>query len=97
MTKTKQTTLGNDPTDEGTTDTTNPTARNTDEQESPSTTTDAIFVPPAQHDVKQCCPWCLAAAETFVHHEDGRVGCGHCDAVIPVGVKWYERGEKIVI
>lgn len=95
--KTEQTALGNDCTDEETTDTTNLTARNTTEQQSQSSATDATLAPPDQRGGTGCCPWCLAETETFVHHEDGRVGCGYCDAAIPVGVEWYERGEKIVV
>ena len=55
------------------------------------------LAPPEQRGGEGCCPWCLAAAETFTHHDDGRVGCGFCTAAIPVGTDWYERGEKIVI
>ncbi|WP_435078973.1 hypothetical protein [Halococcus sp. AFM35] len=44
-----------------------------------------------------CCPWCLAAAETFEDHGDDRARCGYCDASIPLGADWFERGEKIVV
>ena len=55
------------------------------------------LAPPDKRGGTGCCPWCLATAETFNHHDDGSVGCGHCDAAIPIGVPWYERGEKVVL
>jgi hypothetical protein len=57
----------------------------------------ALLAPPEQRGGDGCCPWCLASPETFVEHDNGRVGCGHCSASIPVGVEWYENGEKIVV
>jgi hypothetical protein len=57
----------------------------------------ARLAPPEQRGGDSCCPWCLASTETFVEHDDGSVGCGHCSASIPVGMEWYERGEKIVV
>ena len=58
------------------------------------------LAPPEQRGGDGCCPWCLASPETFNHHDDNRisqVGCGYCDAAIPVGTDWYERGEKVVV
>jgi hypothetical protein len=96
-----QTTLTDDPDDEATngdtsrTDDTNTTATPTPTPtESGEQTT---LAPPEQRGGEQCCPWCLAAAETFEHRDDGRPTCGHCDAAIPVGADWFERGEKIVV
>lgn len=76
-------------------DTTDATTTATDREHAPSA--DATLAPPDQRGGQRCCPWCLAAAETFNHHDDGSVGCAHCDAAIPVGIPWYERGEKVVI
>lgn len=43
------------------------------------------------------CPWCLAPPEEFRDSYDGQdTACGVCEALIPVGAEWYERGEKIV-
>lgn len=41
------------------------------------------------------CPWCLAPAERFNERNDGVVGCGHCDARIPVDAEWYQDGKKM--
>lgn len=60
-------------------------------------TTEPALAPPEQRGGDGCCPWCLAASETFKHHADGRVGCGNCEAVIPTDADWYQRGEKIII
>ena len=75
--------------------TTDDTATTTDRERSPNTRT--MLAPPDQRGGDGCCPWCLAAAETFQHHGDDRARCGYCDASIPVGVDWYERGKKIVL
>ena len=70
-----------------------------DEASTSASTTSAqtILAPPDQRGGERCCPWCLAAADTFEHYGDGRARCGHCDAAIPVGVDWFERGEKIAV
>ena len=73
------------------------TPMSTTDRENPSNAVRATLAPPNQRGGEGCCPWCLAAAETFKHHENGSVGCGYCDAAIPVGIPWYERGEKIVV
>jgi hypothetical protein len=83
----QQTTLTDD-----TTTTDEPT---TTDRES-STNAKTMLAPPDQRGGEGCCPWCLAAAETFEHHGDG-ARCGYCDASIPIGVPWYERGEKIAV
>lgn len=57
----------------------------------------AVLAPVEQRGDDGCCPWCLASPETFEQHDNGSVGCGHCEAIIPIGVDWYERGEKIVL
>lgn len=92
-----QTTLIDSDTDDTTP--TNDDTPMTDERRTTPTESDGYttLAPPDQRGGEQCCPWCLAAAETFEHHDDGSVGCGHCDAAIPVGTKWYEQGEKIVL
>lgn len=41
------------------------------------------------------CPWCLGPASDFVEHADGRVGCPHCDSIIPTDAEWYQDGEKV--
>lgn len=41
------------------------------------------------------CPWCYAPPTTFHAHEDGRVGCTLCSAVIPIHTEWYQAGEKV--
>lgn len=51
------------------------------------------------------CPWCLGSADDFVTKtnddvpgelpQSPQVSCGHCSAVIPVHMDWYQRGEKI--
>ena len=86
----QQTTLTDD-----TTTTDEPTTSTTDRESSSNAKT--TLAPPDQRGGKGCCPWCLAAPETFNHRDDGSVGCGHCDASIPAGTEWYERREKIVI
>jgi hypothetical protein len=50
------------------------------------------------------CPWCLGSADDFVTKtnddvtgtlpRDPQVSCGHCSAVIPTDMDWYQRGEK---
>lgn len=40
------------------------------------------------------CPWCLAPSDDFDESGD-TVSCTNCDARIPVGADWYQRGEKI--
>ncbi len=81
------------------TDDESPTEEATDRTTTGRTTTNASqnLAPPEQRGGQGCCPWCLASAETFEYHDDGSVGCGHCDAAIPVGTPWFERGEKIVL
>ena len=92
---TRQITLTDDSADG--TETTDPTATKTTEQKSGSSATDPTLAPPDQRGGDGCCPWCLAATNTFEHREDGRVRCGYCDATIPVGAEWYEQGEKIIV
>lgn len=87
----QQTTLTED-----TTTTDEPTTTSTTDRER-SATTKTMLAPPDQRGGDGCCPWCLAAVETFEHHGDGGARCGYCDASIPVGVNWYERGEKIAV
>jgi hypothetical protein len=87
----QQTTLTDDPTTDDTT-----TGTSTTERES-STNARTMLAPPDQRGGEGCCPWCRAAAETFEHHGDDRTRCGYCDASIPIGADWYERGEKIVV
>ena len=95
---TRQTTLTDDPDDQPPTTTDDTCAddilTSVSHAESGDTT---ALAPPERRGGKHCCPWCLAAPETFEHREDGRVRCGHCDASIPIGAEWYERGEKIVV
>jgi hypothetical protein len=55
------------------------------------------LAPSDQRGGDDCCPWCLAAPETFEQHGDERLRCGFCDAAIPTGTEWYERGEKSVV
>ena len=62
-----------------------------------SSNAQTTLAPSDQRGGEGCCPWCLAAAETFNHHDDGSVGCSYCDAAIPVGAAWFERGEKIAV
>lgn len=57
----------------------------------------AYLAPAEQRGGDGCCPWCLASPETFVERRNGRVGCGYCSASIPVGIDWYENGEKIAV
>ena len=95
----QQTTLTDDTTtDEPTTASERERSANasTTERES-STTARTMLAPADQRGGDGCCPWCLAAAETFEHHGDDRARCGYCDASIPLGTDWYERGEKIVV
>jgi hypothetical protein len=87
---TSQTTL-TDTDDTATNDATTRTATTPDESVRYTT-----LAPPEQRGGERCCPWCLAAPETFEHREEGHVRCGYCDAVIPIGTDWFERGEKIV-
>jgi ribosomal protein S27AE len=90
MHTTQITLTGDDPDDE-------PGETATTERESSSSAKRMNLAPPEQRGGNGCCPWCLAATETFDHRDDGRVRCGHCDASIPVETDWYERGEKIVL
>jgi hypothetical protein len=97
----QQTTLTDDPTTDDTTtdeptDTTTATTASTADRES-SSNAKTILAPTDQRGGDGCCPWCLAAAETFEHHGDDRARCGYCDASIPLGADWYERGEKITV
>lgn len=85
-----QITLTDDPTDE-------PGDTTTTEQASSVSASQMYLAPADQRGGDGCCPWCLASSTTFEHYGDGTVGCGHCDAAIPVGTDWYERGEKIVV
>jgi hypothetical protein len=96
-----QTTLTDDANDEATTGDTSRTD-DTDTTATPTPTPtesgeQTTLAPPEQRGGHDCCPWCLAAPETFEHRNDGRPTCGHCDAAIPVGADWFERGEKIVV
>lgn len=54
------------------------------------------LAPENQRGGEGCCPWCLGQKEDFRQNGE-TTGCGHCGAAIPVGQKWYERGEKIVV
>jgi hypothetical protein len=85
-----QTTLSGDDRDDEPADTA------TTERES-SSSAKTNLAPPDQRGGEGCCPWCLAAAETFDQHDDRRPRCGYCDAAIPVKTEWYQRGEKIVV
>jgi|GEM_PF-3913192 hypothetical protein len=85
-----QTTLTDNPDDE-------PGDTTTTELATPSSDNQMNLAPPDQRGGDDCCPWCLASSESFEQHGDGRPRCGHCDAAIPVGVPWFERGEKIVV
>jgi hypothetical protein len=87
----QQTTL----TDDTTTDEPTTTTASTTDRES-STNARTMLAPPVQRGGDRCCPWCLAASETFEHHGDG-ARCGYCDASIPLGADWFERGEKITV
>jgi hypothetical protein len=89
----QQTTLTDDTT---TTDEPTTTATSTTDRER-SANAKTSLAPPDQRGGDGCCPWCLAAAETFEHHGDDRARCGYCDASIPLGADWFERGEKIVV
>ena len=55
--------------------------------------------PCAEPSADDSCPWCLASSDCFTTElsPGDSVGCGHCDASIPVDEDWYERGEKIVL
>ena len=86
-----QTTLTDDPTTND-----EPTNTSTTDCES-SSNAKTILAPPDQRGGEGCCPWCLAAADTFEQHGDGSPRCGYCDASIHVGADWFERGEKIVV
>lgn len=44
-------------------------------------------------DDPRSCPWCMAPPSMFRDSALG-VGCSRCHAAIPVGVEWYENGEK---
>jgi hypothetical protein len=92
----QQTTLTDDPATDDTTTTDEPTATSATNCER-SANARTMLAPPDQRGSEGCCPWCLAAADTFEHHGDDRARCGYCDASIPIGVPWYERGEKIVV
>ena len=98
MTQTQTTLTGDtaedqdDPDDEPTNTTATTT---TNDREAPSTR--LYLAPKEQRGGEGCCPWCLASPDTFEHHDDGTVGCGYCDAAIPIGMNWYERGEKITV
>ena len=76
------------------TDDTTTATSTTDREQSANAKTS--LAPPDQRGGDGCCPWCLAAAETFEHHGDG-ARCGYCDARIPTDADWFERGEKIVL
>jgi hypothetical protein len=67
-----QTTLSGDPT------TTNdePANTSTTDHES-SSNAKTNLAPLDQRGGEGCCPWCLAAAETFEHREDGHPRCGY--------------------
>jgi hypothetical protein len=86
-----QTTLSGDDRDD------EPAETPTTERESSSSASQMHLAPPDQRGGEDCCPWCLSAAETFEQHGDERARCGFCDAAIPTGTEWYERGEKIVV
>jgi hypothetical protein len=83
-----QTTLSGEPDND-------PAEPATTERES-SSSAKMNLAPPDQRGGEDCCPWCLANPETF-EYGDGRPRCGYCDATIPVGADWFERGEKIVL
>ena len=87
-----QTTLTDDPT----TTSDEPANTSTTDRES-SSNAKTNLAPPDQRGGEACCPWCLAASETFDHRDGDRPRCRYCDASIPVGVDWYERGEKIIV
>jgi hypothetical protein len=94
----QQTTLTDDTsTDEPTTSERERSANTSTTARESSTNARTMLAPPDQRGGEGCCPWCLAAAETFEYHGDDRARCGYCDASIPLGADWYERGEKIVL
>jgi hypothetical protein len=94
-----QTTLIASNTDDPDTEATNDDPPTTHERCTTATesASQTILAAPDQRGGHDCCPWCLAAAETFDHRDDDRPRCGYCDAAIPVEADWYERGEKIVL
>ena len=94
---TTQTTLTDSDTDNRATNDEPPTDASHTRATPTESTNCMTLAPPDQRGGEGCCPWCLASAETFNHHDDGSVGCGYCEAAIPVDVPWYERGEKIVV
>jgi hypothetical protein len=97
MTTTQTTLIPSDPDDETTNDDL-PTTDDSHTRATPTESANPVTLASAdQRGGERSCPWCLAAPETFDHREDGHARCGYCDAAIPVGAEWYERGEKIVI
>lgn len=64
---------------------------------SPVALAESHLAPDAQPFNDESCPWCCAPPEHFEETAEGQVGCGHCDAIIPVDADWYQRGEKIVL
>jgi hypothetical protein len=95
--ETNQITLTDEKTEQKSTQKPTDAGKKTTKQKSQLFTTESALAPPEQRGGDGCCPWCLSGTGIFEHHEDGRVGCGNCDAVIPIDADWYERGEKIVI
>jgi hypothetical protein len=92
-----QTTLTGDDRDDEPAETPTTERESTTEHESSSSGNRMNLAPPDQRGSEGCCPWCLANPETFEQHGDERPRCGFCDAAIPVGADWFERGEKIIL
>jgi len=45
------------------------------------------------------CPWCLSPSSQFEYlgsDGPGEIGCGYCEAIIPIRTDWFRRGEKVV-
>jgi hypothetical protein len=80
----QQTTLTDEPTT---------TATSTTDRER-SANAKTSLASPDQRGGDGCCPWWLAAAETFEHHGDDRARCGYCDASIPVGSRGMSAARK---
>lgn len=45
-------------------------------------------------DHPKSCPWCLATPGAFEELDNGNTICTNCGGSVPIGVEWYENGEK---